>query len=175
MISRPPDDLARMLASLALVVFDFDGVFTDNTVYVSQDGSEMVRCWRGDGMGLDRLRRHGVEVAVISTEANPVVAARCAKLGLRCVQGVPDKLVEMEVLWNEFGVGPDRTAFLGNDVNDAVVLREVAVPSVVADAHPDVVPLAVLQTFAAGGRGAVRELCDRIADAVEAFGSDRGA
>jgi 3-deoxy-D-manno-octulosonate 8-phosphate phosphatase (KDO 8-P phosphatase) len=162
------------LTHVKLVVFDFDGVFTDNAVYVAQDGTESVRCWRGDGIGLDRLRRLGLELAVISTEVNPVVSARCAKLRLPCVQGSADKLAELQVLWERLGLGPDVTCYLGNDVNDAQALDAVAVPAVVADAHPEVVPLARLQTAAAGGHGAVRELCDRIASAIEADRDVRG-
>lgn len=155
------------LAEIRLVVFDFDGVFTDNAVYISEDGRESVRCWRGDGIGLERLRRLGVELGVISTEVNPVVAARCRKLQVRCIQGCLDKLMEMKALWEALEIGPEATCYMGNDVNDAAVLRSVAVPVVVADAHPDVVPHARLRTRAGGGRGAVRELCDRIACAIE--------
>ena len=79
------------LGQVEFVVFDFDGVFTDNTVYVDQNGVESVRCWRGDGLGLEMLRKRGVELAVVSTETNPVVAARCKKLNLRCVHGVTNK------------------------------------------------------------------------------------
>jgi 3-deoxy-D-manno-octulosonate 8-phosphate phosphatase (KDO 8-P phosphatase) len=166
-VTGPDPGLAAELAQVRLVVFDFDGVFTDNTVYVSQDGVESVRCWRGDGIGLDRLRLHGLQMTVVSTEVNPVVSARCAKLRLPCIQGCPDKLLQLQEIWTESGVAPELTCYLGNDVNDATALSAVGVPVVVADAHPHVVPLSRLQTRAAGGHGAVRELCDLIADARE--------
>lgn len=167
-------DLAQALAAIQLVVFDFDGVFTDNTVIVDQDGVESVRCWRGDGLGLERLRRLGLELAVISTEVNPVVSARCAKLRLPVVQGCPDKLSELQLLWERTGIAPEATCYIGNDINDASALGAVGLPAVVADAHPDVVPLALLRTRAEGGRGAVRELCDRIADARVATQAEGG-
>ena len=159
---------AAELAQIELVVFDFDGVFTDNTVYVSQDGTESVRCWRGDGLGLARLRALGVGTVVLSTEANPVVSARCRKLGVEAVQGCADKRVELLEVLERMTVTPRRTCFLGNDVNDVGCLELVGLPAVVADAHPSVIPLARLVTSEGGGRGAVRELCDLIADAVEA-------
>jgi len=80
-----------LLSKVRLIFFDFDGVFTDNTVYVSQDGVETVRCWRSDGLGLTRLRKVGVQAFIISTETNPVVSARAHKLKLPCKQGVEDK------------------------------------------------------------------------------------
>jgi 3-deoxy-D-manno-octulosonate 8-phosphate phosphatase (KDO 8-P phosphatase) len=75
------------MARVRLAVFDFDGVLTDNRVYVFEDGREAVACWRSDGFGLVRLQQTGVRVMVLSTEVNPVVSARCRKLKLDCVQG----------------------------------------------------------------------------------------
>lgn len=157
--------LDARLRSIRLVVFDFDGVFTDNTVYVSQDGAESVRCWRGDGLGLARLRETGVETVILSTETNPVVTARSRKLRVRCEQGCEDKLARLKALARELNVGLEETAFVGNDVNDLECLQAVGVPIVVQDAHPDVIGRAILRTTTVGGRGAVREVCDLIAAA----------
>ncbi len=88
-MTRPPDDELR---AIGLVVFDFDGVFTDNRVWVSETGVESVVCWRGDGIGLRRLDEVGVPYVIVSTEPNPVVARRAEKLGARCIHGVDDKL-----------------------------------------------------------------------------------
>lgn len=153
---------AGPFAAVKLVVFDFDGVFTDNTVYVSQDGVETVRCWRGDGIGLARLERAGVRTAILSTETNPVVSVRARKLSVRCVQGCEDKLAAIVTLGAELGVSLAETAFIGNDVNDLACLEAVGLPIVVHDAHHDVVGVAVYRTSAPGGRGAVREVCDLI-------------
>lgn len=161
-------DLRRDLGAVEVVVFDFDGVFTDNTVLVHQDGSESVRCWRGDGLGLARLRGLGVALAVVSTEANPVVTARCRKLEVDCVQSCVRKEDDLAQLLARLDRSPTVTCYLGNDVNDAGCLRAVGLPVVVADAHPEVVPLARFRTRTPGGFGAVRELCDLIADAIEA-------
>ena len=83
--------LAALIRKVRLVVFDFDGVFTDNTVMVSEDGSESVSCWRGDGLGLRALKDLGVEVFVLSMETNRVVSVRCQKLAVPVVQACEDK------------------------------------------------------------------------------------
>jgi YrbI family 3-deoxy-D-manno-octulosonate 8-phosphate phosphatase len=147
-------------AGIRLVVFDFDGVFTDNTVWTDAAGNESVRCWRGDGLGLERLRTLAVPSWVLSTETNPVVARRCEKVGIPFRQGLANKAEALEQLAQELDVALAETAYVGNDINDADCLRMVGVPIVVADAHPDVLPLARLRTTTAGGFGAVREVCD---------------
>ena len=148
------------LRRIRLVVFDFDGVFTDNTVYVSQDGTEMVRCWRSDGIGLRLLEKLGINIIVISTEENPIVALRCKKLKVRCIHGCPDKVVTLTEVAAEMKLDFAQIAYLGNDVNDAGCLERVGLPMVVHDSHADVLPLAKFRTTARGGYGAVREVCD---------------
>jgi YrbI family 3-deoxy-D-manno-octulosonate 8-phosphate phosphatase len=152
--------LAADLAAVRLVVFDFDGVFTDNTVYVSEDGTETVRCWRGDGLGLTALQQLGLQVLILSTEVNAVVSARSRKLRVECVQGCDDKRERLEAIVRERGLTMDQVAFVGNDVNDLGCLEAVRVPVVVGDAHPSVVSVARVRTERPGGRGAVREVCD---------------
>ncbi len=161
----PAAELDAIIKRLRLVVFDFDGVFTDNTVWVGEDGRESVRCWRGDGLGLKSLERLGLEVAVLSTEENPVVGVRCRKLGVRCIQGSKDKGRSLCDLLRTLGVEPEQTAYVGNDINDAECLRMVALPIVPSDAHRTVLSLARWRTRAPGGFGAVREVCDRIGSA----------
>jgi 3-deoxy-D-manno-octulosonate 8-phosphate phosphatase (KDO 8-P phosphatase) len=152
--------LADLVRAIRLIVFDFDGVFTDNTVYVFEDGSEAVRCWRGDGIGLRKLERLGIGICLISTEPNPVVAARAKKLRVHCVHGCDDKRAALESIVKEMSLSPEQVAFVGNDVNDLPCLTWVGLPMVVADAHPDVVACAKHRTRAPGGKGAVREICD---------------
>ena len=101
-----------------LVAFDFDGVFTDNMVYVLQDGLEAVRCNRSDGIGLQKLKKLGVETVIISTESNPVVSARAQKLKIRCFQNCEDKRKTLESVARELGISLDEVAFVGNDIND---------------------------------------------------------
>ncbi len=145
-----------------LLVLDFDGVLTDNRVWVDQDGRESVACSRGDGMGLSRLRQLGIPVLVLSKEQNPVVAARCRKLQLPCYHGIDDKAPLLRQLAAERDIPLSHVVYVGNDVNDAECLQIVGCGVVVADAHPAVRPLAQLILTSAGGFGAVRELCDLI-------------
>jgi 3-deoxy-D-manno-octulosonate 8-phosphate phosphatase (KDO 8-P phosphatase) len=154
-----PDELIVQIRKTRLFAFDFDGVFTDNTVYVSDDGSEAVRCWRSDGLGLRKLERL-VKIVILSTEQNQVVRRRADKLGIECHHGLPDKLIVLERLASEAGIELDSVAYMGNDINDAACLERVGLPIVVQDAHEDVVGLAKFQTATRGGRGAVREVCD---------------
>jgi len=152
--------LSDLIRTIRLVAFDFDGVFTDNAVYVFQDGSEAVRCFRGDGIGLEKLRSLGVDVAIISTETNPVVSARAGKLGIPCVQGCKDKRAALDDMAREKGISLAEVAFVGNDINDLSCLTAVGLPVIVQDAHPEVIPYGRYRTTFPGGRGAVRELCD---------------
>jgi 3-deoxy-D-manno-octulosonate 8-phosphate phosphatase (KDO 8-P phosphatase) len=159
-------ELARLIWSIRLVAFDFDGVFTDNMVYVFEDGREAVRCSRADGIGLRKLDRAGVQTVILSTEVNPVVTARGRKLGIRCVQGCADKQASLAQFLAEAQLSAAQAAFVGNDENDAGCLEQVALPIVVQDAYPAVVRLARYQTQARGGHGAVREVCDLFEQAL---------
>ncbi len=163
--------LEDRIRAIRLVAFDFDGVFTDNSVYVLQDGTEAVRCYRGDGIGLRKLEAVGILPLIISTEANPVVITRSNKLGIRCVQNCADKLSTLKSIIKEVGIVKEQVAFVGNDVNDLDCLRYVGLSIVVNDAHPDVIPYADYRTDVVGGRGAVREVCD-LFDRVLSSGRD---
>jgi YrbI family 3-deoxy-D-manno-octulosonate 8-phosphate phosphatase len=154
------NSLKKVVSRIRLVGFDFDGVFTDNMVYVLQDGSEAVRCNRSDGIGLQKLKNLGIETVIISTESNPVVSARAQKLEIRCFQNCKDKVKTLENTARQFGISLDEVAFVGNDINDRPCLTCVGLPIVVLDAHPDVIPLAAYCTRNRGGHGAVREICD---------------
>lgn len=158
----PPNhpQLSERIRSTRLIAFDFDGVFTDNKVYVFQDGTEAVCCFRGDGIGLEKLKRIGIQTIILSTEINPVVGFRSQKLGVACVQACHDKRATLEGVVRDAGLTFEQVAFVGNDINDLGCLEAVGLPIVVRDAHPDVVAIASYQTLAPGGHGAVREVCD---------------
>ena len=152
--------LAELIRSIRMVAFDFDGVFTDNLVYVFEDGREAVRCNRSDGLGLSKLKELGVIPVIVSTETNPVVGMRSRKLKIQCVQGCSDKRAALDELAQEHSLTLAQIAFVGNDVNDSPCLTAVALPIVVHDSHPDVLPNALYRTSLPGGYGAVREVCD---------------
>lgn len=150
------------------VIFDFDGVFTDNGVWVDQDGREGVVCRRDDGMGIQRLKRLGIPMLVLSTECNPVVSARARKLGIECVQGCGDKRAALAQWLDRHNIPAEDVVYLGNDINDLGCLTWVGCPVVVADAYPEAKRAARIVLHNPGGRGAVRELCDLIIQRAEA-------
>lgn len=149
-------------AKIRLLVLDFDGVMTDNTVLVLEDGREAVSCSRSDGLGIEMLRKSGFEIIVISKESNPVVSARCRKLQIECIQGVDDKLTILSRYVKDRGLHWDEVAYVGNDINDLPCLEAVGLPIAVKDSYPEVLKAARYKTKALGGRGAVREVCDKI-------------
>ena len=143
-----------------LVVFDFDGVLTDNRVWVDQDGREMVAAFRSDSLGINALRKSGIEAVVLSTEVNPVVTARCRKMKITAVQGQEDKASALQAILQERQVDPRHVIFVGNDVNDLPCFPLVACAVVVADAQSTALREADVILTHLGGHGAVRELCD---------------
>jgi 3-deoxy-D-manno-octulosonate 8-phosphate phosphatase (KDO 8-P phosphatase) len=155
-----PPAIRDRLAAIKLVVFDFDGVMTDNSVLVREDGQESVTCNRSDGLGIGMLRDSGMPIVVLSAEENPVVVQRCKKLKIECTHGHKVKLPVLQKLLADKGVTPHEAAYVGNDVNDATCLRHVGLAIVVADAHDAVKPLAHAITTKPGGKGAVREIVD---------------
>lgn len=149
--------------SVRLVVFDFDGVLTDNRVWVSENGSEQVAANRSDSLGISMLREQaGVEMVVLSRETNPVVAARCRKLKLPVLQSVLDKGSALRAMMAEKGLQQGEVVYMGNDVNDLPCFPLAGCAVAPADAHPQVVKQADLVLKMKGGHGAVRELCDLI-------------
>ncbi|MEC9293656.1 MAG: HAD hydrolase family protein [Chloroflexota bacterium] len=151
---------SKILADIKAIAFDFDGVFTDNRVYVMQNGEEAVACDRSDGMGISMLRKVGIPMIIISTEKNPVVGARGAKLNIDVLQGVEDKLPILSEWVMEKRLSIEQVAFIGNDINDVECLNAVGLGIVVADAYPVAVDAADLVLTKKGGHGAVREIAD---------------
>ena len=148
--------------AIRLVATDFDGVMTDNRVFVFEDGREGVVCNRSDGLACDLFRAAGVEVTILSTERNPVVEARARKLGVTVTSGLTDKRARLEELIEERGLDPDEVMFVGNDVNDLGAMSAVGWPAAPADAHPSVRAVARVVTKARGGEGVLRELADLV-------------
>ena len=144
------------------LVTDFDGVHTDDHAHVDQQGRESVRVSRCDGLGVAQARDAGVRLLILSSEANPVVSARAAKLKVPVRQGVADKAQALKEWLVEADLEPARVAYVGNDVNDLGCLQLVGWPVAVADAHPAVLAAARLVLGRRGGEGAVREVCDLV-------------
>lgn len=154
--------MKKFPSNIDLLIFDFDGVMTDNRVLVFDDGQEAVMCNRSDGLGIDMLKKSGVRVIVVSTEKNRVVAARCNKLGIDYHHGVDDKseIVKKEALKN--GGTLEQTVYVGNDVNDLPAIEIVGYSIGVADSHPKILKKVDLILNSKGGNGAVREVADLI-------------
>ena len=150
------------LEAIRFVVFDFDGVFSDNRVWTNDRGEESVACWRCDALGLRRLEEVGVDHLILSMEVNEAVDARARKIRATCIQGIEDKPPVLREEAARRGVSLAETAYVGNDVNDAGCLELVGLPVVPADAWPEVVPLATLVLDRPGGHGCVREFCDLV-------------
>lgn len=147
---------------VSLLVLDFDGVLTTNKVIVDQLGKESVVVNRSDGMGISRLKKSGVEVLVLSTEKNPVVSARCKKLGINFKQNLSDKgfALKAEILSRK--LDSKKVVYVGNDINDLPCASQVGCFVAVKDAMPEVLQLADFILTHRGGEGAVREVCDLI-------------
>lgn len=158
--SRPGRKPAVSSQAIRFVIFDFDGVFTDNRVYVFEDGREAVRCSRADGLGLRRLEKTGVEILVLSTESNPVVQKRCGKMKVRCIHDCGDKLKTLMAEIKRRAIALEEVCFVGNDINDLECLQAVGLPVCVRDAWPEVKRAAKKILRKPGGHGAVREFCD---------------
>ncbi|MFC1546669.1 KdsC family phosphatase, partial [bacterium] len=146
----------KELSNLKLIFFDFDGVFTDNSVYVDQDGIEFVRCNRSDGIGISKLKSIGIESIVLSSEVNPIVKVRCKKLGLECLNALEDKLSELQRIMKEKNLSKHEICYVGNDVNDLECIQFAEHSFAVKDAYNEVIEYAKWITNNNGGYGAVR-------------------
>ena len=160
-IVDPANQRRNVPEKVTMLLMDFDGVITDNRVWVDENGREMVAANRSDSLGLSILRaKTGVELMVVSREVNPVVAARCKKMGIPYLQSVTDKASALKALFSDRKIDPTTVIYMGNDTNDLPCFPLVGFSVAPADAHPEVLRAADMVTHLNGGRGAVRELCD---------------
>ncbi len=143
-----------------LIVYDFDGVMTDNRVIIFQDGTEAVIVNRSDGLGVDRFRSFGIPQLILSTEKNPVVKARAAKLHLEVIASCKDKKNELKKYCKKMKYDLSNVAYIGNDINDLEAMKIVGYPIAPADAHVEVKKIARIITKTMGGNGVIRELLD---------------
>ena len=148
------------MPEINLLILDFDGVLTDNKVYVFEDGREAVVCHRGDGWGIRMLQSAGIEVIILSTESNAVVSARAEKLNVACIQDCQDKASAVQSIIDARSISVDQIMYVGNDTNDIDAMQLVGHRVAPADAHPQIQAIATIVTDSLGGPGAVRELAD---------------
>ncbi|MEU7433257.1 acylneuraminate cytidylyltransferase [Streptomyces sioyaensis] len=140
------------------VVLDFDGTQTDDRVLIDSDGREIVAVHRGDGLGVAALRKAELKLLILSTETNPVVAARARKLKVPVLHGIDRKDLALKQWCEEAGIAPERVLYVGNDVNDLPCFDLVGWPVAVAGAHDVVRGAARAVTATPGGSGAIREI-----------------
>jgi 3-deoxy-D-manno-octulosonate 8-phosphate phosphatase (KDO 8-P phosphatase) len=148
------------LKNIQLIVYDFDGVLTDNRVMVREDGLESVMVHRSDGLAIALIKRMGIEQIILTTETNRIVEMRARKLGIPVIRGVDDKKETLQKFCQHHNFSLEKVIYLGNDINDLEVMRAVGYPLCPADAYDEVkrVSKEILKTQ--GGCGVVRELLD---------------
>jgi 3-deoxy-D-manno-octulosonate 8-phosphate phosphatase (KDO 8-P phosphatase) len=166
------NDILEKARGIELVIFDVDGVLTDGSLFLGDDGQEYKTFHSRDGHGMVMLMESGVKIAIITGRTSNVVRIRMESLGIEYLfQGHRDKLPPYEELKSELGVADERIAYVGDDVVDLPVMRRVGLAVAVQDAHPLVRQHAHWQTPHGGGRGAARDVCELI---MEAQGSLQG-
>jgi len=148
----------RFDGHVSALILDFDGVFTDNKVIVTDEGREAVVCDRSDGYAIGLLKRTGLPILVLSTEKVPIVRFRSQKLGLECMHGVEDKASALSTWLAAHNIAAEQTVYVGNDINDVECMQMVGHPVAPADAFPEAIAVARYVLAACGGHGAVREV-----------------
>ena len=157
----------QRLQNIRLVAFDVDGVFTDGRFYLSNDGIESKAFHTQDGYGIRQLLRAGVAVAVISGRNSEAVARRMSELGVEhVVQGCKDKVAALDEIVSELNISAAECAYVGDDMPDIPLLDHVGYSIAVANAVPTLHRRCDYSTSAAGGFGAVREVCELVLAAV---------
>ena len=146
--------------SIKLLVYDFDGVMTDNKVFVDQYGNEMVQVSRADGLGIAEIRKLGIQQMILSTETNTVVSARAKKLDLFCLQGVDNKAHALTEYCNVHQISLSDVAYVGNDINDLEVMKLVGTTFCPADAYTSIKEISQCILVTKGGEGVSREILD---------------
>ena len=150
------------LGKCSHLFYDFDGVMTDNSVLVDEDGKESVRVNRSDGLAIAELKKRGLIQIILSTEKNQVVTKRAQKLGIPCLQGLEDKKSALLDYCTESGINPEFCVFVGNEINDLEVMNSVGYPICPSDAHSKIISISRIVLNTKGGNGVIRELLDLI-------------
>ena len=163
--------LSEKLKCIQLLLLDVDGVLTDGAIIYSHDGSETKNFNVKDGLGLKLAMEAGIKVGVVTGRKSPALDHRCRDLGIRySFVGIQDKAKILQKIAEQTGVAPENTAYIGDDLPDLSLMRHVGLSIAVADAHKTVLKKANWTTSAAGGCGAVREVCEALLQAQGKWG-----
>jgi len=165
-----------LIDTIDAFIFDFDGVLTNNLVYINQEGKESVSCSRADGLAFDVLRKIHKPTYILSTEKNPVVTIRANKLKVPVIQGVGDKSQVIKELINKKGFKLENIFYVGNDLNDYNAMKLCGYSACPIDSHIKIKQLATFKLKTKGGEGVVRELLEDIMmlDFIQIFYSEKG-
>ena len=159
-------DILEKAKNIKVVIFDVDGVLTDGSLFIGDDGQEYKAFNSRDGHGMKMLQKTGVEIAIITGRTSEVVKHRIKDLGIKIVyQGQHDKTQAFNDLLQTRQLSPAECAYVGDDVVDLPVMSQVGLAIAVQDAHPMVKKHAHWLTPSNGGRGAGRDVCEMIMEA----------
>jgi len=165
-VRRPPDVQSWLPSDIKLLVTDFDGVHTDNSVTLDLNGNETVRVNRSDGLGTRLLADAGVPTLILTSEQLTPATVRASKLGLTCMHARGEKGEILRLLSDQRQIDLSNIVYVGNDVNDYSAMAVAGTSIAVSDAHPSIMPVAHFVTRLPGGGGAVREVIDRILQSI---------
>ena len=141
-----------------LIVYDFDGVMTDNTALVSDEGTESASINRSDGLAVGFIKKLGIRQIILSTETNPIVKFRAAKLGLEVIHNSKNKKEDLINFCNDNSINLNKVVYVGNDINDFETMKIVGFPIAPRDAYFEILRIAKFITKANGGKGVIREM-----------------
>jgi|APSaa5957512622_1039677.scaffolds.fasta_scaffold26779_3 3-deoxy-D-manno-octulosonate 8-phosphate phosphatase (KDO 8-P phosphatase) len=152
------------ISDIDVFIFDFDGVLTNNLVYLDQNGKESVSCNRGDGVAFDALRKIKKLSYIVSTEINPVVKERAKKLRISALHGVNNKVEALNMLANKYQFDLSKVMYVGNDINDYYAMLACGFSACPSDSHKEIKSIADIILKTRGGDGVVRELLEDALD-----------
>ena len=161
-------ELQKLASKIKLVLTDVDGVLTDNGVYYSDAGEAMKKFSIRDGMGVERLRKEGIETGIITGELSPSVQRRAEKLKITELHlGCKNKLALLDEILERKNIDASEVAFIGDDVNDIEIMKRIGLAACPVDAMPQVISIVHYHCQTKGGYGAFREFAELIIESVK--------
>ncbi len=149
-----------VIGELDVIFCDFDGVLTDNTVYVDEDGKETIRFSKHDSLGFDILKDYNLDFIIISSEKSKIVVKRAEKLGVLCYNGVHEKDKELIRICEKLGFRLPNTMYIGNDINDIKAMSLCGYRTGPSDSHYKIKEIINIHLLSKGGHGVIREIVE---------------
>jgi 3-deoxy-D-manno-octulosonate 8-phosphate phosphatase (KDO 8-P phosphatase) len=145
-----------------VIIFDFDGVLTDNSVYLNDSGQEWVKCSRSDGLAFEVFHKLKKSVFILSTEKNKVVSARAKKLKVEVIQSIDNKLDAINLILDQSNSSLDRALYVGNDLNDFNIMKLCGYTACPSDSHVSIKNISEIILNSEGGEGVAREIVEDV-------------